>query len=104
MIVYNKRAEHSGVLGLLRFAAQPIVSIQVMNCVGDIIKHNAEAQTYTSTEQQLLKYWDISKDKLEFGDPGHREIDFQPQFVQYFSGFKFVYLNPHNVGDIPTSD
>lgn len=88
-----------GIRGVLRFAIQPIISVQVMNRAGEVIKHNAEAQTYTSNDRQLLRFWDSSKDTIAFSDKSYQKLEFQPQFVQHINGVKFVYLNPYNTGD-----
>jgi hypothetical protein len=93
-----------GLKTIQRLAVQPWIAIQVMNPVGKVIPHNAEAQAYTKNESNALRFFDLASDALEFGDNAYRALQFGPQFVQQMSGFKFVYLNPHNVGDatLPT--
>jgi hypothetical protein len=88
-----------GLKTIQRLAVQPWIAIQVMNPVGKAIPHNAEAQAYTKNESNALRYFDPASDALEFGNDAYRALQFQPRFVQQMSGFKFVYLNPHNVGD-----
>ena len=43
----------------------------------------------------VVHYFDPSSDALVFGDTWYAPLRFQPQFVQYMRGFKFVYLKPH---------
>lgn len=88
-----------GIQDMFRFAIQPMISVQVMNRAGEVIKHNAEAQTYTSNDRQVLRFWDSSQDTIEISDKTYERVQFQPQFVQHINSFKFVYLNPYNVGD-----
>lgn len=92
-----------GLKTIQRLAVQPWITIQVMNPVGKVIPHNAEAQAYTKNESNAVRYFDPASDALEFGDNAYRALQFQPRFVQQMSGFKFVYLNPHNVGDATLS-
>lgn len=83
-----------GLEGIHKLAANPWVSLKVINPIGPHLAGNYEAMTYTENKQNLLRYSDPSQDRLEFADPRYQALQFQPQFVQQMSGFRFVYLNP----------
>jgi hypothetical protein len=42
----------------------------------------------------LVRYFDPSTDELSFGATPYASLGFKPHFVQYMTGFKFVYLEP----------
>lgn len=79
-------------------AQQPWIAAQVMNPIG-LFKMNAEAQAYLAADRQVLQIVEAGDVTIEFGANVYQGLNFQPQAVQHFSGFKFVYLNPHNAGD-----
>lgn len=83
-----------GLEGIHKLAANPWVSLKVINPIGPHIAANHEALTFTENKQNLLRYIDPSQDTLEFVDPRYQALQFQPQFVQQMHGFRFVYLNP----------
>lgn len=84
--------------GIRAFSAQPYLNTQALNRVGRF-KVNATAQTFTHNDKVILQDFDSHRDKLEIQDADYANIDFQPTFFEQMQGFKFVYLNPHDLGD-----
>jgi hypothetical protein len=90
-------------LGVRRFiqaATAPWLASQVVNPIG-LLPVNAEAQAYIANERQVLQTFNPATDLLDFAHPTYRDLDFRGKFVQHMNAFKFVYLNMHNVGEIP---
>jgi hypothetical protein len=83
----------------MAIAAQPWIPAQVMNPIGPTLKINAEAQAYLAADRQVLQLVGADDLVIEFGANVYQGLNFTPQVMQHFSGFKFVYLNPHNAGD-----
>jgi len=83
-----------GALRLMRAARQPWLKATIVNPIGAVLGRNAVAESHTKVGRSSLRYFDPNRDRLEFGDARYRMLRFQPQFVQYMEGFKFVYLNP----------
>lgn len=84
-------------LGLRRVwtvARQPWLGLRILNPTGVGLTRNAVAETFTKNDTNLVRYFDDGTDHLEFGDTPYRALNFKPQFVQYMTGFKFVYLQP----------
>jgi hypothetical protein len=79
---------------LARVSRQPWVGMRVMNPLGVKLAHNAEAQSYTKNEANVIRYFGPQADSLTFGDTSYARLGFAPQFVQHMEGFKFVYLDP----------
>jgi len=106
--VQHPAAQPSGVLfslmglfgwrNMITSSMQPWLSMQVMNPIGTVIAHNAEAQAYTAMDTRLIHMPD-AHDMLEFGHPLYKGLGFAPQFIYRMTGIKFVYLNVHNQGD-----
>lgn len=75
-------------------ARQPWVRLQILNPTGVSLSRNAVAESFTKNNVNLVRYFDRSTDELTFGDTPYASLGFVPQFVQYMTGFKFVYLEP----------
>lgn len=78
----------------LRVNRQPWVSTTVVNPLGVGLAQNAVAQAMTKNTVNNVRYFKPATDDLTFGATPYRELAFRPLFVQYMSGFKFVYLQP----------
>jgi hypothetical protein len=66
----------------------------VVNPIGADLARNVAADSFTKAQTSVLRYFDPTTDRLVFGDTPYRRLQFQPQFVQAMTGFKFVYLFP----------
>jgi hypothetical protein len=86
-----------GFAGLKAFLSQPYLNTQALARVGKF-KNNASAQTFTHNDKVILQSFGQA-DSLEISHPVYSKVDFQPSFVEQMQGFKFVYLNPHDVAD-----
>lgn len=87
-------ASRLGLRRLVDIARQPWIAMPVLNPVGEVLPRNAAAETFTKSEVSVLRYFDARRDHLALGDTRYRSLQFQPQFVQFMDGFKFVYLFP----------
>jgi len=76
-------------------ARQPWVGLQILNPTGVSLPRNAVAESFTKNDLNLVRYFDPSTDELSIGSTPYAWLGFKPQFVQYMTGFKFVYLEPH---------
>ncbi len=83
-----------GFFRALRVARQPAVHMQVVNPLGVNLTHNAVADAYTSNATNHIREYTAATDRLSIGASVYRELDFEPQIIQFMTGFKFVYLNP----------
>jgi hypothetical protein len=84
-----------GVVRLIDVARQPWMKVPVLNPVGNVLRRNAAADSFTKADLSVLRYFDAGRDSLVFGDNRYRQLGFRPQFFQYMEGFKFVYLFPN---------
>jgi hypothetical protein len=84
-------------LGLRRtvqISRQPWVGMQIVNPLGVKLAHNGTAMAYTSNASNRVRYFDPQRDQLQLDAEPYAALDFQPQFVQQMTGFKFVYEEP----------
>ncbi|MFN8372581.1 MAG: hypothetical protein U0694_06855 [Anaerolineae bacterium] len=82
--VQHPAAQPSGVLfslmgllgwrNMLASSMQPWLSMQVMNPIGTVIAHNAEAQAYTAATDTRLIHVPDARDTLEFGHPLYKGL------------------------------
>jgi hypothetical protein len=84
--------------GMKAFMSQPYLNTQALNRVGKF-KNNATAQTFTHNDKVILQAFDEQRDRLMISHPDYSQIDFRLSFIERMEGFKFVYLNPHDVAD-----
>lgn len=78
----------------LRLNRQPWVTMAVVNPLGVGLAQNAAAQAMTKNAVNNVRYFKPTINRLTFGATSYGDLGFSPQFVQYMSGFKFVYLQP----------
>lgn len=78
----------------LRLNRQPWVTMAVVNPLGVHLAQNAVAQAMNKNVVNNVRYFKPAIDRLTFGATPYRDLAFRPQFVQYMSGFTFVYLEP----------
>lgn len=79
---------------LARVAREPWLRTPVVNPIGSVVDRNASADSFTKARRSLLRRFDPAGDHLEFGDTRYQRLGFQPQFVQFMEGFRFVYMAP----------
>jgi hypothetical protein len=73
---------------------QPWIDLRIVNPTGIGLNRNAVAETFTKNQTYTVRYFSNATDKLEFGETAYGRVNFKPEFVQYMTGFKFVYLMP----------
>jgi hypothetical protein len=84
-------------LGWRRLAAlarEPWIHAGIVNPIGDVVPHNAVADSYTRADTSVLRHFDGAHDRVAFRHAGYQALGFVPQFVQTMRRFKFVYLFP----------
>jgi hypothetical protein len=77
-----------------RLSTQPWTRMCIVNPVGVTLPENAMAEAFTKNAANALRYYDARGDSLMLDAPPYADLGFQPRFVQFFQGIKFVYLNP----------
>ena len=83
-----------GLRQTIQINRQPWVTMNIVNPLGVGLTHNGVAQAMTKNEVNNVRYFEPTNDSITLGDTPYRELSFQPHFVQYMDGFKFVYLKP----------
>lgn len=73
---------------------QPVIEMSIVHPVGVGVDRNGIAKAYTKTDANNIHLFKADRDRLQFGANPYGELDFKPQFSQYMTGFKFVYLAP----------
>ncbi|MBL8045019.1 MAG: hypothetical protein JNL09_00680 [Anaerolineales bacterium] len=73
---------------------QPWVSMSVVNPLGVKLAHNGVAQAFTKNDVNAVRYFDAKRDAVKFAAGPYAALGFTPLFIQFMTGFKFVYLNP----------
>jgi hypothetical protein len=75
------------------------MNLQILNPTGVVLAKNAVAESFTKNDKNLVRYFNPHTDSLQFGKTPYAALNFQPQFIQYMEGFKFVYLQPAPMGE-----
>lgn len=88
-----------GLAGLFQMMRSPFVQVPVVNTITEHLPQNRIARTYTRNDRQSIRYVDPTTDKLIIHHPLYRSLQFQPNFVQFGSGVRFVYLCPEKSTD-----
>jgi hypothetical protein len=84
-----------GLRQAMRSASMKIVDVKVVNPINEWLPSNADAQTYSTSDNMVTQRFDSDHDQLEIAaDMPFGQVDFTPTFVQHMHGFKMVYLNP----------
>jgi len=89
------------VVGIRRFfqlASAKQLEAQVVNPIG-LLPFNADAQAYINADRIVLQLFHRSTDTLSLESPQYSGLQFEGSFIEHLQGFRFVYLNMHNVGD-----
>ena len=73
---------------------QPWMGLRILNPTGIGLNRNGVAETFTKNQTIAVRYFCNKTDTLEFGEATYGCVNFKPEFVQYMTGFKFVYLMP----------
>lgn len=83
-----------GLRPLIAAARQPWLRVPVLNPVGPRLARNAAAESFTKAETSIVRCFDRTRDELRILQEPYNTLDFQPNFFQTMTGFKFVYLDP----------
>jgi hypothetical protein len=88
-----------GLRQTLRAFSQPYLEAKVVNPVSESLPYNADAQSFLAADTPVVRFFDRASERIAFGEPYRNAFDFRPQFVEYFSPFRFVYLQPEAKAD-----
>ena len=83
-----------GLRQTLKAFSQPYLGAKVVNPISEAIPYNGDAQSYVASDTPVVQRFDDSTDTIQFGEVVPSSIDFQPEFVEHFAPFRFVYLHP----------
>jgi hypothetical protein len=86
-------SRHLGLRGLASTMNQPFIHVPVVNTLSQYATRHRIAHTYTKSDQQAIFPFDHTSN-VTIHTPHYQGIHFQPDFVQYNSGVRFVYLRP----------
>jgi hypothetical protein len=83
-----------GLSRMWKLARQPWMGLRILNPTGVVLDRNAVADSFTKNSVNVVRYFQSTTDSLHLAHPVYASLDFQPQFIQFMKGFKFVYLQP----------
>jgi hypothetical protein len=86
-----------GLRATMRSFSQPYIEAKVVNPRGNVIPTNADARSFLASDTPIVQLFDATNDSLSFGNTDKNNFRFQPQFIEQFSPFHFVYLEPEEV-------
>jgi len=85
---------HLGFGGMVRAMRSPFVHVPVVNTISSLSDTNRVAHTYTKTDNQIVRYFAPTHDKLVIQHLRYAPLNFAPAIVQHNRGIRFVYLRP----------
>lgn len=83
-----------GLRQTMKALVQPYLSAKVVNPISDEFPCNADAQSLVASDTPIIQLFDPTQDSLRFGQTEMAQTGFQPQFIEHFEPFRFVYLLP----------
>lgn len=78
----------------LRAFSQPYLEAKVVNPATQRLPYNADAQSLLAADAPAVRFYEPASDRVAFGEAYLNAFGFRPQFVEHFSPFRFVYLEP----------
>lgn len=88
-----------GLRQTLRAFSQPYLEAKVVNPISESQPYNADAQSFLAADSPIVRFFEPAADRFAFGEAYRNAFDFRPQFVEHFSPFRFVYLQPETKAD-----
>ncbi len=82
-----------GLRGLIRTIRAPFIHVPVVNTQSAYATDNRVAHTYTRADSQRI-FTVNDGVRVTLQDPKYAPLQFQPDFVQFSDGVRFVYLRP----------
>ena len=83
-----------GMRQTIRAFRQPYLEAKVVNPIGDTLPFNGDAQSYLASDAPVVQFYNPATDHITFNTLDATRFDFNPQFVEHFEPFRFVYLQP----------
>jgi hypothetical protein len=74
--------------------SEPYLAAKVVNPIGEVIPINADAQSYLTADTPVAQFFNSATDRIALHHRKTADLNFQPQFIEHFAPFRFVYLNP----------
>ncbi len=86
-----------GLRNMMQLLSEPYLGAKVVNPISDAIPFNGDAQSYVAADSPVVQGWNNQTDHITFGQAQMADLNFQPQFIEHFAPFRFVYLQPNKV-------
>ena len=86
-----------GLRQTMRASAQDYLGAKVVNPISEKFPYNGDAQSYLASDTPIVQFFDPASDTISFDEQTNNIFKFEPQFVEHFSPFRFVYLHPEKV-------
>lgn len=86
-----------GLRHMFQLFSQPYLGAKVVNPISDSVPYNGDAQSYVAADSPVVQWWNNKTDSITFGQEQMANLNFQPQFIEHFEPFRFVYLQPEKV-------
>lgn len=83
-----------GLRQTVRALKQPYLGAKVVNPISELLPFNADAQSFVAADSPVIQFFDMAVDTIAFNPSTVPSFDFQPDFMEHFSPFRFVYLQP----------
>ena len=77
--------------------SQPYLGAKVINPISERLPYNGSAQSFLAADAPIVQFFDPTTDSISFGPAFENRFAFQPQFVEHFEPFRFVYLHPETL-------
>ena len=83
-----------GLRQTIRALRQPYLAAKVVNPISDTLPYNADAQSFLASDPPIVQFFNPTIDSIKIHHPEAAKLNFQPQFIEHFAPFRFVYLHP----------
>ena len=77
-----------------RAFSQPYIGAKVVNPISENNRVNADAQSFLAADSPVVQLFNTAADDISFNPQQAGIFNFQPQFIEHFAPFRFVYLMP----------
>lgn len=86
-----------GLRQTMKSFSEPYIGAKVVNPISDGFPYNGDAQSFVASDPPIVQFFDSATDSITFNQSYSEQFDFQPQFIEHFAPFRFVYLHPEKV-------
>ncbi len=83
-----------GLRRTFRLLREPYLASAVINPISQAIPCNAQSPAYIAANTPVVQFFQPQTDTLTIVREPYGRLNFQPQFLEHFAPFRFVYLMP----------